>query len=431
MGAAVALYFSGIGLAQLPPSPPVGSYEGRLPFYAKFPDDSHLTNGYLSLKASAKGALSGTVALSGFVYRIPRGTLIGSGGTTPGVIEMTHRTGPPVELEITEANEFEISGRVNRVGEAPIEFGGMAGHALQVLEIYSTKNPFPFAGLYTLGLESYQSDYNAPDSMDLSGDHGYGLLKIATSGRTMLRGRLPDGTTYTSSTSSRADFYGFDGWVYAPILRGAGSVVGPIFKEFAMMPLPVTLLGSGFEGWRWYVNDAVQPPANRTSIDVYGSEYTPPAMGDPILLGGQHATNVKQGVIPGISPLGIDARDLAGPLPGAPDPLLRPAPKYLATVTNPNSLPTEVTFQFNPKNGSYRANFIHPATGRVKTAWGAVVQWDGVYESHYPNGGGGSYGMLIGVEPGGHIGVFVNKVRQPDKSSITYPGWLFHDIPGN
>jgi hypothetical protein len=132
-------------------------------------------------------------------------------------------------------------------------------------------------------------------------------------------------------------------------------------------------------------------------------------------------------VIPGISPLGIDARDLVGSLPGAPDPALDPAPEYLATVENPASSPSEVTFEFNPENGFYRASFVHPGTGKTKVARGAVVQWDGVYE-HQPNGGGASNRVLTGVEPGGHSGVFVNKVRQPDRSYLFYPGWLFHDI---
>jgi hypothetical protein len=38
--------------------------------------------------------------------------------------------------------------------------------------------------------------------------------------------------------------------------------------------------------------------------------------------------------------------------------------------------------------------------------------------------------VLIGVEPGGHSGVFVNKVRQPDRSFLFYPGWLFDDFHG-
>lgn len=423
------------------PGPPLGQYEGRLPLYATYPDDSHLTNGYLCVKVSAKRVMTGTVAVAGYVYRIPKGTQIAPDGTTV-VIPLTHRTGPPAELQITSADGDQISGRVNRVGQTPIEFGGMSGHALQPLQRYSPKAPFPFAGLYTVCLDQFRSSWEEPypidnpgwfadvyDETDFLGRYGYGLVKISAAGRATVKGQLPDGTKYTAASCARA--YGPDFmelWVYAPILKGAGSVVGPLMNEWSdpMMGLP-TLLTGGFEsgGWRWYVGNDAQPLNDRTWLEVSGSEYTPPAEGEPILGGGGALmTNVTQVVIPDISPTGINAEGLAGTLPGAPNPATRPAPKYLATVSKTGAQPSQVTFQFNPKTGAYKASFVHPSTLKKMTAYGAVVQWMGVYDlvEHMP---GYFFEELVDVVPGGHCGVFVNRVRQPDKSYLSYPGWLF------
>lgn len=428
------------GWARAQAGPPLGQYEGRLPLNATFPNDSHLTNGYLCVKVSAKRAITGTVALAGFVYRIPKGIIIAPDGTT-SVVPLTHRTGPPAELQITSADADQISGLVNRVGRTPIEFGGMSGHALQVLQKYSPKSPFPFAGLYTVCLDEFHSSFEEDpmspgwihdihDEMDYPGRYGYGLVKISSAGRATVKGQLPDGTKYTSATCARA--YGADLlslWVYAPILKGTGSVVGPLFNEFSdpMLGLP-TLLTSGFDfeggGWRWYVGDDPQPLNNRTWVEVNGSEYNPPAQGEPILGGGDLMTNVMQGIIPVLSPSGITAEDLVGTLPGAPDPTAKPAVKYLASVAKTGASPSQVDFQFNPKTGAYKATFVHPGTTKKTTAYGAVIQWDGVFHAM------GYHEELVDVEPGGHCGVFVTKVRQPDRSTIVYPGWTFYDTLG-
>lgn len=219
-------------------------------------------------------------------------------------------------------------------------------------------------------------------------------------------------------------------WVYAPILKGLGSVAGPILSEWTeMIPGAPTLLMGGYEGggWRWYVGNNPQPLNNRTWLEVGGAEYTPPAMGEPILGGGPLMTNVNQGTIPVFSPTGINATGLSGTLPGAPDPTAKPVAKYLATVEGATP-PSPVTFQFNPKNGGYKATFLHPGTLKKTTAKGAVVQWQGTYELFEPYPGH-FFEQLIGIEIGGHCGVFVNKIRQPDKSYISYPGWLHHDNP--
>ncbi|MCB1087912.1 MAG: hypothetical protein KDM63_12755, partial [Verrucomicrobiae bacterium] len=67
LGAAALVATAGISHAQ---SPALGQYSGRLPFWGAFPDDTHLTNGFLCLKVTARQAISGTVAYGGYVYRL-------------------------------------------------------------------------------------------------------------------------------------------------------------------------------------------------------------------------------------------------------------------------------------------------------------------------------------------------------------------------
>ncbi|MCB1077318.1 MAG: hypothetical protein KDM64_05750 [Verrucomicrobiae bacterium] len=430
LGAAALVATAGISHAQ---SPALGQYSGRLPFWGAFPDDTHLTNGFLCLKVTARQAISGTVAYGGYVYRL-RGALVG-GVLAP--TPLTKRNAPDIEIEITSSDEFGISGQVRRVG-APdwIVFDG--GHALRPLEKWSRANPFPFEGLGTAGMEQWETDwveYTDPITMETYGQdewpefglsrHGYALIKMTNTGIARYKGQLPDGTKFTGSTCATAfrwdEFspWMLELWVYAITNRGAGSVVGPMGTMDTHMgdPDAPAILGGNL---RWYPDPATAP--KRTWLVVEGSEYNSPLEGDRILEAPSGLLgNLLQDPAArlGTTPDGIDAA-LSGPLSGAPA-VTRPVTPYLATLTGTDD-PNSLTISFKPKDGSYKFSFIHPGTGRKTTGYGVVVQWQ--QEWIWVDDGMGGFEELMTV-PGFGNGVFVNKYRdRATGTTYSYPGWL-------
>ncbi|MCB1093270.1 MAG: hypothetical protein KDL87_17150, partial [Verrucomicrobiae bacterium] len=393
--------------------PALGTYAGRLPFFGTFPADTHLTNGYACLKVSRKGAVSGTFAFAGYVYRVKSALVAG----VMAPVTLTHRTGPSVVLEITAADEFSIVGSIHRVGDPPIFFDG--GHALLPVPRYTSAAPFPFHGLYTLGLDHVKSTWNGTfdewDHTDFLNERGYGLMKIAKSGVTSLKGQLPDGTKYAAS--SCATLFGvenFQVWVYAAILKGQGSVVGFIHNLVNTVDPddPVILSGT----MRWYPDRFTHP--ERSWLVATGSEYNPPETGVQILdvgftLGsGLGGTLTQENFWDG----GFDMNhsNLWGLLAGAPAPASPPAPYETqmgpySGVVSVGPGPTNMTVAFKVKTGAFKATFIHPGTNKKTYGYGAIIQHRGVFD--VPG--------LVGTQPGFGYGVFVNKVRQPDKSILS------------
>lgn len=421
------------------PGPAVGIYAGRLPFWGSFPNDSHLTNGFLCLKVSARKAVTGTVQVAGRTHRLPRGVVLGGDGTT-GVVTLVNPRGVayPVTLQITSSDEDHVGGQVIVDGGDPLVF--QDGHALSPRPKYSRTNPFPFAGLGSAGMEQFETEWVTetevdPDTgeviyvysydewpMEGMNRHGYALIKISNAGIATYKGQLPDGTKFRGSTCAQTFSWGgpemLDLWIYAVTNRGAGSVVGGLgnYEMHGMMDPDAPTLFSG--DLRWYP-DPTTTPGKRTWLAVEGSEYTPPVEGERIVGGGDLAANLLQDPAAALnSPAGINAL-LSGPLGGAPNTSLRPVPPYPADLTGAGA-PSAVTIYFKPKDGSFKYVFIHPGTLRKTTGYGAVVQ----HATEWVDMGGFFEPVIV---PGFGSGVFLNKLRNPDGSTTVYPGWMVFD----
>ncbi|MBL9152482.1 MAG: hypothetical protein JNK37_08360 [Verrucomicrobiales bacterium] len=400
--------------------PALGVYAGRLPFFGSFPNDSHLTNGYLCLKVSSKGAVSGTIAFAGYIYRV-KSALVGG---ALGPLTITHRYGPSIVLSITLADASGITGTVNRVGQSPIAFSG--GHALAPVPKHTAASPFPYYGLYTVGLDHVRGTWNETlnrdewDHGDFLGERGYGLMKISKTGLATLKGQLPDGTKYAAASCAITFGPGIlEVWTYAPTLKGLGSVVGFIqsLVNAGSPDDPVILSGS----MRWYPDQFTHP--DRSWLVAAGSEYTPPGAGVQILgvghtLGAGLGGSVSQ---ENFWDAGLDMNhaNLFSLLGGAPAPSTPPAPYgvLLAAKGGVVSIgpgPATVAIAFYTKTGGFKATFIHPGTLKKTIGYGAIIQHRGNFGS----------GFLNGTLPGFGYGVFVNKVRQPDRSIVSHPGWI-------
>ncbi|MCB1080153.1 MAG: hypothetical protein KDM64_20205, partial [Verrucomicrobiae bacterium] len=114
--------------------------------------------------------------------------------------------------------------------------------------------------------------------------------------------------------------------------------------------------------------------------------------------------------------------NLWGLLAGAPAPASPPAPYETqmgpySGVVSVGPGPTNMTVAFKVKTGAFKATFIHPGTNKKTYGYGAIIQHRGVFD--VPG--------LVGTQPGFGYGVFVNKVRQPDKSILSHPGWIYLD----
>lgn len=416
--------------------PALGSYAGRLPFFGTFPSDSHLTNGYISLKVTAKGSVSGSIAFAGYLYRM-KDALVGG---VLGPIVIPHPYGPSIHFAITASDDTKIEGTVHRDGQDPVAFEG--GHALLPLPRYTAASPFPYQGLYTIGLDHVKSTWvedemygiDEWDEDDYLGEMGYGLMKISKIGLATIRGRLPDGARYSSAT--RATAFGpdlFQVWVYGRSLRGLGSVVGYLQNLLDLMhpDAPVILGGE----MRWYPDRFTHP--ERSWLVAAGSEYNPPAPGEQILdvLPGaaESALPEETGYMGATYGLGgtltqenfwgpgadMDHSNLFATLGGAPA-VTRPLTPYgvvmgpYSGVASVGPGPSTVAVNFTVKTGAFKAVFTHPGTLKKTIGYGAIIQHRGDF----------STGWFEGTLPGFGYGVFVNKVRLPSGSFVSHPGWI-------
>ncbi len=420
--------------------PAKGTYAGRLPFFGSFPSDTHLTNGYISLRVTAKGGVSGSISFAGYLYRM-KGELVGG---VLGPIAIPHRTGPGIVFAITASDETKIEGTVHREGQEPVVFS--QNHALSLVPAYTSASPFPNWGLYTVGLDHVKSAWSGEmhgadqwDHDDFLGEKGFGLMQIYKTGRAIIRGRLPNGATYTSSTRATAfGPQGFEVWVYAIASRGSGSAVGYIQSllnyslptEIPSPDAPLILNGA----MRWYPDRFTFP--ERSWLVATGSEYNPPAPGEPILdilpdeaisllpeeTGGMGGPGLGGTVTqknfwgPGG---GMNHSNLFATIGGAPA-VTNPLTRY-GVVMGPYSGipwvgpgPWTVDVDFTVKTGGFKVTFTHPGTFKRTIGYGAIIQHRGDY----------SPGFIGGILPGFGYGVFTNIVIMKNRTSVSYPGWI-------
>ena len=206
----------------------------------------------------------------------------------------------------------------------------------------SKTNPAPYVGGYTMIIPGQSGDSSKPAG------HGYGTVKVATSGVTLFAGVLADGTKVTQSTAlSKNGMWPF----YASLYVGQGSVLSWLtFANHASDDL------SGTMSWiklpvataRYY------PGGFTTEVVASGSTFVKPASPNDLVL------NLPNAVV----------HFSGGNL--NPDFANNIALGASSKVTNESA--NKLSMAFSTSTGLYKGTVVDPTTGSTMPFAGAVFQ---------------------------------------------------------
>jgi hypothetical protein len=203
-------------------------------------------------------------------------------------------------------------------------------------------NPSPFAGSYTMIIPGQSGDASKPAG------HGYGTIKVATSGIGVFAGLLADGTKVTQSRAlSKNGVWPF----YASLYVGQGSLLSWMtFANHASDDL------TGAMSWIKLpvVTARYYPGGFTTEVMASGSTYVKPVSADDLII------NVPNGVV-----------DFSGGNLNA-DFSNNIALGASSKVTNVSS--NKLTMAFTTGTGLYKGTVVDPATGITLPFAGAVFQ---------------------------------------------------------
>jgi hypothetical protein len=169
----------------------------------------HASSGYFSFTIGKTRSFNGKLLIDGGSHGLSG--KFGSNHQAQVVIVRTNKpTNLSVHLQLLTANAAdEVIGAVTDGNWTSPLSGDRA--------VYSTNNPAPQTGVYTLTLVTDSNGETSPS-------HGsYGLVTVKTNGAVKLKGLLSDATTL-----SQASYVSKDGqWpLYVPVYKGTGSLLG-------------------------------------------------------------------------------------------------------------------------------------------------------------------------------------------------------------
>jgi Divergent InlB B-repeat domain len=206
----------------------------------------------------------------------------------------------------------------------------------------SLTNPCPFTGSYTMIIPGQAGDASKPAG------HGYGTVKVATSGLTVLAGVLADGTKVTQSKPLSKNGV----WpVYASLYLGQGSVLSWMtFANHASDDL------SGALSWiklpvmtsRYY------PGGFTTAVMASGSKFVKPVLTTDLII------NMPSGVVDFSG--GNLSSDFSNNI----------SLGLSSKVTNLSS--NKLTMAFSTSTGLYKGTVVDPTSGATLPFAGAVFQ---------------------------------------------------------
>jgi hypothetical protein len=206
----------------------------------------------------------------------------------------------------------------------------------------SMTNPCPFTGSYTMIIPGQSGDASKPAG------HGYGTVKVATSGQTIFAGVLADGTKVTQSTALSKNGV----WpLYASLYVGQGSVLSWItFADHASDDLSGTL--------SWIklpvMTSRYYPSGFTTEVMASGSTFVKPvSTGDLII-------NVPSGVVDFSG--GNLSSDFSNNI----------SLGLSSKVTNLSD--NKLTMAFSTSTGLYKGTVVDPTSGATLPFAGAVFQ---------------------------------------------------------
>ncbi len=304
-----------------------GSYNGLL---AEEDQVRHDTSGFFSVISTSRGSYSGKVQVGSGKYSIS-GLMGRDGRATNRVI----RAGlDPLTVEV--ALELgELAGRVR----GRVTDGGWTAYLAGDRQHYQAKtNPAPFAGAYTLTLPADAESPTGPLGS------GYGTVRIDGNGVASFLGMLADGSKSVQKVPlSRAGQWPF----YLPLYRGGGAALGWLRLDHAVHEV------DGLVSWikptlpsKYYAGGFTNESA------AVGAGYVQPT-----------PEELKSGA------RRIDVACLGGNLAGA-------VTNELMVLPNgrPLSSAGPVKFGFSPLTGLFKGTVQDPASGKVRTFSGVLLQ---------------------------------------------------------
>lgn len=211
-------------------------------------------SGFFTATVTDKGSYSGKIQLAGKSYAFT-GTFDAEGSATK-TIPRTKTTPLTLDLQVALDGSQIMTGTL-RDGLA-WESGIIAD-----LAVFSTANPCPYAGKYTLAFPGF-----ADGGTDLPAGAGYATVSIDSKGKLAASGTLADGTALSQTTVIAKD--GF--WpLFASLYSGKGQVLGWIRIEQTQQ----------FEGAAFWMKPSSStakyfPKGFIASLDALGGIYLPP-----------------------------------------------------------------------------------------------------------------------------------------------------------
>lgn len=299
-----------------------GSYQGL------FAD----RNGSLTITLSSRGSWSAVIVRQGGrTFRV-RGSFDVNGQFRANV----GQNGPLLVLAAKGISKSSGGFRIDGT------FDGASVEVHQAAYVPSVMSPE--AGRYTTFFESPPGG---------AFGHGWAQQTVARSGSVRTSGRLPDQTSFTSSSflvgteSAHVTHLLFNSRLY----RGQGSLAGlPLIQTQAQSDISATLTWSKPE-----TSTGAQPSALSANISAWGSRYQPSIRNSPVL-------PFSSGV--------LQLSSASWPAPVQASLLSTQANRFRAVDDNPN----RVTFTIQASTGLVTGSFTHPLQQRKRTFSGVIIQ---------------------------------------------------------
>ncbi|MEP6662594.1 MAG: autotransporter-associated beta strand repeat-containing protein [Verrucomicrobiota bacterium] len=296
----------------------------------------HESSGFFTFKVSKKRAFSGKILIDGGSHKF-------TGRLTSNEVAQVHilRKGKSTlnVLLVIEPGSHHVSGEVSTTDWTAMANGDIAFSIVR-------SGVAPQAGRHTMSIPA--SDNEDGSTVAPLGD-GYGLIKIAKTGRLRMSGRLADQAVISQSVYlSENGIWPF----YRSLYGGKGSIIGWIlFTNQPQSSLEGTLswIKTGRAGGRFYSAGFTNP------VVTFGSRYMTLASGTRILNFINASASLSDGNL--VEPLFI--------------PAMLSSHNVLSATEETDS---HLVVRFNLRNGFFRGSFIHPETGRATSLRGVVLQ---------------------------------------------------------
>jgi len=309
----VGLTGSGITMGQL-----AGAYAGLLDNNA----------GALSLTVTARGMFTGRLMVGESVFAL-RGSFDGSGNYTASL-------GSARVALALHLGWNEVTGTAS----------GIAVTAWR--SAYSMKETITEAGTYTALLNAEETGTGAP------GGTGYSTMAVSKTGNVTVRGKLSDGTAFSTSAVIVAGSCGNEMAVYLPRLSPSGELLAGmiVFESLAQSNCD--------GGLEWYKPKATgttgyYPEGFDTMLDFCGSTYKAPARGSVAL---PFTTGMVQ----------ISGGSIASAITDAVS--LMPTGEVTVSDANPDAVKLDVSGATGMLGGS----FVDPVTSKLVRFGGVLYQ---------------------------------------------------------